>query len=552
MSKKLIMAAAAAAAADDNKNDDSLLLIPLRNWMYTEAAAAKKSNDDDKKLLYSQNNNDMKTCNCNSKESIIRKTTIAYGILELLTLFSKNNNRNEGKMTTTTTPDEDDEEMIQIDNFAVYVTKKSSQQQQQQQHHQPWDDIKGVSMISPALSLTIEEPAYLSCLLEPEEKHGQWGRYLEVERMISTLDVIQTDTFLTEAVAGEDCCDNDEDKNSRINHRWYFLVAKLLYEIFVHEVFPDDSSLTSTAAAATSNTTTAASIKEPAQKRAKTQDVSSRKSFMLSRAKGDFDKAEIMPFQIPPIVRMQKLGIPASLCLMTQNLLESASLMEDDDDDKDNGQSSSDDAYKSWTDVVEDLHLLLLDPDRFLFDNDVQSNEYIQLRYRKEKLYGRDKEETLITDAFCRVSRGKSEAFFIGGFSGSGKSMLVNSLRARVNVVGGYVITHKFDAVSQEKSLSGIIMAFNQLCLMLQARSTPQRLATLVEKLRDEFGADIVLLARILRNVNVLSSEFISPEAEEEGGVDTMNARSVGFTLSRFVRLVSSPKHPIMVSDYVC
>jgi ABC-type glutathione transport system ATPase component len=249
---------------------------------------------------------------------------------------------------------------------------------------------------------------------------------------------------------------------------------------------------------------------------------------------------------------MQKLGIPASLCLMTQNLLESASLMEDDDDDKDNGQSSSDDAYKSWTDVVEDLHLLLLDPDRFLFDNDVQSNEYIQLRYRKEKLYGRDKEETLITDAFCRVSRGKSEAFFIGGFSGSGKSMLVNSLRARVNVVGGYVITHKFDAVSQEKSLSGIIMAFNQLCLMLQARSTPQRLATLVEKLRDEFGADIVLLARILRNVNVLSSEFISPEAEEEGGVDTMNARSVGFTLSRFVRLVSSPKHPIMVSDYVC
>eukprot|EP00984_Skeletonema_dohrnii_P009487 scaffold3626_cov69-Skeletonema_dohrnii-CCMP3373.AAC.1 len=174
----------------------------------------------------------------------------------------------------------------------------------------------------------------------------------------------------------------------------------------------------------------------------------------------------------------------------------------------------------------------------------------MKLRYRKEKLYGRDKEETLITDAFCRVSRGKSEAFFIGGFSGCGKSMLVNNLRARVNAVGGYVIKHKFDSLSQERSLSGVISAVNQLCLMLKDRNTPQKIALLSNKLRDEFGADIGLLARIVKSVKVLSPEFVSPAAAEEaGGGDTMNARSVGFTLSRFMRLVSSPKHPVMWAD---
>jgi len=90
------------------------------------------------------------------------------------------------------------------------------------------------------------------------------------------------------------------------------LFAQLLYELFTHEPFPDDAIAAG-----------AASTTEPPMKRAKPYDVSSRKNLMLARAKGDFNRAE-KPFQIPCIVRMQKLGIPASICLMTQNLLEYA------------------------------------------------------------------------------------------------------------------------------------------------------------------------------------------------------------------------------------
>ncbi len=498
MSNETDIMAAPADAVDADADDD--LVIPLRSWMEIEA---KKT-----PLHPMVSINNRTTC---SKESIIRKTTVAFGIAELL-LRSDDSDNDDGA----------DQDMLQFDNFAVRVSKQSPLEPDQPCVHQPWDDIKGVSMKCPRLALSIEEPAYLSCLMEPEEKQDQLGRYLEVEEMLTEAEEMQTEVKEMQTSTGSDeeglpLRTKDEERKS--DHRCYYMVAKLLYELFAHESFPEASSLLIKGV-------TTASTEEPAPKRAK------------SSQEGSLDKAE-QPFQTPSKIRMQQLGIPALLCLMTENLL-GAALRGDD------GQSSND-AYKSLRDVAKDLHLLLLDPNRFLFNT-----EHMKLQYREEKLYGRDKEEKLITDAFCRVSRGTSEAFFISGFSGCGKSMLVNTLRARVNAVGGYVIKHKFDDLSQERSLSGVISALDQLCLMLKDRNTPPEIALLAKKLNHEFGADIALLARIVKNVRVLLPEFVSPAWEEEeasaGGGDTMNVRSVGFTLSRFMRLVSSPKHPVMVS----
>jgi hypothetical protein len=113
-----------------------------------------------------------------------------------------------------------------------------------------------------------------------------------------------------------------------------------------------------------------------------------------------------------------------------------------------------DNAYESLDAVIKDLHLLLLDPSRFLFNHEFvfESNGRTQqkpLLFREDTLYGRDNEVSLITKAFCRVSSGKSEAFFVGGFSGSGKSRLVDSLTDRIDAAGGYILTHKFDQKSE-------------------------------------------------------------------------------------------------------
>ncbi len=479
---------AAAAAYDSNPHG----IVPLGTWM--EFLAPRQSDNKTKSET-------------SIKETIIRKTTVTYGIVELLKRSKKLR-----------------DEEIRIDNFVVTVLKKPSRS---------WDDVKGVGMISSGLSLMIEEPSYLSVLLEEggEDSDGRIiGRCLEVESVITPPQQNfgmhhdeDTETGLHNVwnnyLSGMNALAAVAEESNRCH-----LFARLLYELFTHEPFPT-------------------SKREPPQKRAKAhhhEQIISRANPMPQQNSDKF-VLSTKPFQIPCIVRMQKLGIPASICLMTQNLLEHAL--------RGSGRQS-DDAYESLGVVCEDVQLLLLDPDRFLFDNDASQNtDDMQLLYRKEKLYGRDKEETLITDAFCRVSRGKSEAFFIGGFSGSGKSMLVDSLRDRVHAVGGYVTKHKFDAMSQEMPLKGVISAFNQVCQMIKGRARP----VIAKKLSDEFGSDFGLLVRLLPSVSVLFPSAVSQSIQV--GDDavtmnaTMNARSVSFTLLRFVRVVSSPRHPVVVSS---
>mmetsp|Transcript_23953 Transcript_23953/g.38995 ORF Transcript_23953/g.38995 Transcript_23953/m.38995 type:complete len:493 (-) Transcript_23953:3708-5186(-) len=472
--------ASASAPAADEANTAHGIFVPLSAWLEFVTTTSKGG---DKSNNFERGN----------KESIIRKTTVAYGIVEVLNRSKKLEN-----------------DEIRIDNFAVSVLKKPTR---------PWDDIKGVGMISSGLTLIIEEPPYLSDLLEGDNSDVQKivGRCLEVEQISAP----PSENSAVPPAGNGYCSGMDVLAAVAEENNHCHLFARLLYELFVCEPFPDNAL---------------GADQAPPQKRAKPNNVLSHNLFShkLPSRKNFMDTLAERPFRIPCIVRMQDLGIPASICLMTQNLLEYAL--------RGDGRQS-DNAYDSLGVVGEDLHLLLLDPDRFLFDNEKKGTENTQLLYRSGKLYGRDREKTLISDAFCRVSRGKSEAFFIGGFSGSGKTMLVNSLTDAVNVIGGYMIKHKFDPMPREEPIAGVISAFNQICLMIKDSARP----AIAKKIWDEFGFDFNLLMKLLPNVNVLFPDFVSSGTTVKAGV-TMNARSVCFTLLRFVRLISSPRHPVMVS----
>ncbi len=491
MSKKILMAAADAAAA---KEENGHTLIALRDWT--------KKWDDKTTAAAAANNN-----TAAAKESMVCKATVAYGIVELLIRCPDN-----GVVLYN-------DAEIETDNFEVKVRKTKKKRPPSSCS----EDVRGVSMISSGLYLSIEESSYLSSLfdddVEEENNDGQklMGRYLEVELDSSKKKDCR---HIGGVHSSADAAGKGQEIMS-VQH-CHYLLAKLFYQLFTLETFPGDT---------VNNHQNDDDNDEPAPKKQKKMLISERKRDLCSNL---------------AIKRMQQLGLPASICRMVQNLFDSVS-----------ENSDAGDAYKTLGEVGKDLHLLLFDPDRFLFDKEAAAGESssennMQLLYRKEKLYGRDKEETLITDTFCRVTRGKSEAFFIGGFSGSGKSMLVDTLKVRVKYMGGYVIKHKFDAISQDRPLSGVISAVNQLCLKIKNRLSSQRLASLSKKLKDDFGADIGLLARILPNICVLSPEFGGTPAEkvEDGSVsDKMQAQSVSFTLLRFIRLVSSPTRPIMVSE---
>lgn len=162
-------------------------------------------------------------------------------------------------------------------------------------------------------------------------------------------------------------------------------------------------------------------------------------------------------------------GCPSSVCRLVHNLFDC-------------GWCSAfrhDDTYPSLEVVIGDLVLLLKDPAIILFEQYDQLQQLQQkqppggrtLFFRHYKLYGRIVDATAITNSFCRVaSTGHCEAFLDGGFSGSGKTRLVESVFGSVNVAGGCVVSKKFDKITTQSPSSLVISAFNELCSILSAR----------------------------------------------------------------------------------
>ena len=129
-----------AAAAEARASEEDVIVF-LRHWMEDE---------------FSSNNPQGQG---RIRESIIRKTTVAYGIVELLARCYTD------KKLTPLPLQNNEEKIIRLDNFAVCISRvKQGLHKSSSPPPSSLDDIKGVSMLSSGLSLSIEEPAYLSFL----------------------------------------------------------------------------------------------------------------------------------------------------------------------------------------------------------------------------------------------------------------------------------------------------------------------------------------------------------------------------------------------------
>eukprot|EP00584_Thalassiosira_punctigera_P010333 CAMPEP_0172526094 /NCGR_PEP_ID=MMETSP1067-20121228/1094_1 /TAXON_ID=265564 ORGANISM="Thalassiosira punctigera, Strain Tpunct2005C2" /NCGR_SAMPLE_ID=MMETSP1067 /ASSEMBLY_ACC=CAM_ASM_000444 /LENGTH=1314 /DNA_ID=CAMNT_0013309531 /DNA_START=85 /DNA_END=4029 /DNA_ORIENTATION=- len=490
-------------------------LFPLRKWIEREALNDQISGQPIAGFGDAKEKRDM----------ILRKTIIAYGMTELLA---------HSRAHHSIAPSPSVCEQFSLDNFAIrfsFSDVAEAAAGASGQYYLPgWKDITGVDMISPPISMNILEPSYL-CDNDGGDVEDQIvGRYLEVEFPIFP-DADGTAFAVSQS---------EEDVRCHS-------LGIILYELFSHIApLPDEGRAgVKKCSIKEDGPTTQLNndfSRESAHQRKKTK-LSDYTAFVTKentfghQAVEESQETPCSAFQRTPYFPLIELRFPSSVCLLIRNLLECQS-------DNDN---RPDDAYDSLETVSKDLHLLLLDPNRFLFDRKpTPENGYIQLMYRKHKLYGRENEVSKMTDAFCRVSGGKSEAFFIGGFSGSGKSRLVNSLTARVDVSDGYVITHKFDQISKERPLLEIILVFNDLCLLVRKKRSQHDLLAIFNELMEVFGADFSMLAQLLPNIEAISPNLDRSNHAKEVG-DRMNFRSVCFILQRFMRVVSTKSHPVML-----
>lgn len=158
------------------------------------------------------------------------------------------------------------------------------------------------------------------------------------------------------------------------------------------------------------------------------------------------------------------------------------------------------------------------------------------------KLYGREAEKAAILAAFDRIASGSAELMLISGFSGIGKTALVNELHRPITARRGYFVGGKCDQYRRNQPYAAMIEAFQQLLHQLLAEGEERR-HYWKENLLGALGENASAVAEILPDLVLLIGTPPSmpalPAAEME------NRFHLAF--AQFVKALASKHHPLLL-----
>jgi serine/threonine protein kinase len=123
---------------------------------------------------------------------------------------------------------------------------------------------------------------------------------------------------------------------------------------------------------------------------------------------------------------------------------------------------NADDRYQSAAGVKTDLEKCIqrLTPNNTIEEFPLGEVDYSSRFKFSQKLYGRESELNELVDAFKSACIENPLLFFVGGFSGIGKTALIEEIQKPVSENKGYFIMGKFDQYLMTTPYSGITLAF--------------------------------------------------------------------------------------------
>src|SRR5262247_2884458 len=158
-----------------------------------------------------------------------------------------------------------------------------------------------------------------------------------------------------------------------------------------------------------------------------------------------------------------------------------------------------------------------------------------------EKLYGRRREVETLLAAFDRVvSGGAPELVLVAGYSGIGKSSVVNELQPVLLPPRGLFASGKFDQYKRDIPYSTLAQAFQNLIRPLLGRSEAD-LASWREALREALGPNAGLIADLVPEVKLIIGE--PPPVPELPPQDAQ--RRFQMVFRQFIGVFARPEHPL-------
>jgi PAS domain S-box-containing protein len=158
-----------------------------------------------------------------------------------------------------------------------------------------------------------------------------------------------------------------------------------------------------------------------------------------------------------------------------------------------------------------------------------------------QKLYGREREVEMLLAAFDRVvATGTPELLLVSGYSGVGKSSVVNELHKVLVPPRALFASGKFDQYKRDIPYSTLAQGFQNLIRPLLGKSDTE-LAVWRDALQEALGANARLIVDLVPEVKVITGE--PPPVPEVSPQDAQ--RRFQLVFRRFIGVFARPEHPL-------
>jgi predicted ATPase/signal transduction histidine kinase len=159
-----------------------------------------------------------------------------------------------------------------------------------------------------------------------------------------------------------------------------------------------------------------------------------------------------------------------------------------------------------------------------------------------EKLYGREAAVQSLLDAFDRVADGASEFILVAGFSGIGKTAVVNEVNKPIVRQRGYFIRGKYDQFNRNIPLSAFVQALRDLMAQLLTESDVQLAHWKTQILAAVEANGQILIDVIPELVQIIGPQPAVPELSGSAAQSRFN-----LLFPKFIEVFSTHEHPLVI-----
>ncbi|MBD2448128.1 AAA family ATPase [Nostoc sp. FACHB-152] len=167
-----------------------------------------------------------------------------------------------------------------------------------------------------------------------------------------------------------------------------------------------------------------------------------------------------------------------------------------------------------------------------------------------QKLYGREKQVNLLLEVFERVastqknsgSQSTKELILVSGYSGIGKSAIINEVNKPITSLRGYFISGKFEQFKRNIPYAPLTQAFASLMMQLLTES-PEQLELWRKKLLTALGLNGQVVIDVISEVELIIGK--QPKVPDLGPTESQNRFNQVF--KEFIRVFTQKEHPLVI-----